>query len=159
MTWSVGSRWVRWDPHLHTPGTLFNDQYNDQWDGFFDAIEAAMPAVSVVGITDYASLSGYEAFRAHRGNRLPGLLMTFANIELRLSLNTKRGGAINAHLLISPDDPEHIVRTKEALHTREFKYGLERYPCTDDGLRRLGVEGPRAGCPPTTRRLLRVRAQ
>ena len=27
-----GSRWHRWDPHLHAPGTLLNDQFGGDWD-------------------------------------------------------------------------------------------------------------------------------
>jgi hypothetical protein len=25
--WNAGSPWLRWDPHLHAPGTLRNNQY------------------------------------------------------------------------------------------------------------------------------------
>ncbi len=27
--WSIGSRWLRWDPHLHAPGTLRNNQFGN----------------------------------------------------------------------------------------------------------------------------------
>ena len=26
-----GSVWHRWDPHIHTPGTALEDQFNDDW--------------------------------------------------------------------------------------------------------------------------------
>src|SRR5689334_7588367 len=31
---SRGSEWHRWDPHIHTPGTLLNDQFGstEPWD-------------------------------------------------------------------------------------------------------------------------------
>jgi hypothetical protein len=42
MSWNVGSSWHRWDPHIHTPGTLFADEYAGNWDGFLAAIEQAV---------------------------------------------------------------------------------------------------------------------
>lgn len=27
MRWSIGSTWYRWDPHIHAPGTLNENQY------------------------------------------------------------------------------------------------------------------------------------
>jgi energy-coupling factor transporter ATP-binding protein EcfA2 len=64
--------------------------------------------------------------------------MVFPNVEFRLTVNTRRGGAINVHLLVSPEDPDHVARAKEALSRLEFSFGGEGYPCSDEGLRRLG---------------------
>lgn len=56
------------------PGTSLADQFGD-WDEFVDAVEAADPAVSVVGVTDYVSINTYKTFRKYhdagrRGERI-----------------------------------------------------------------------------------------
>src|SRR5258708_1450324 len=61
--WNSGSEWHRWDPHIHVPGTLFNDQFKGDWNGFLDAIEKAAPVAEALGITDYCVLDGYKEFR------------------------------------------------------------------------------------------------
>ena len=120
------------------PGTLRNDQFPDDWSRYFDAIEAATPAVAVLGITDYFTLRGYKRFVAERGSRLPDVAFVFANVELRLGLQTRDGNGVNLHLLVSPDDPDHVARLEEQLAKLTFKYRHETYPCTDESLRRLG---------------------
>lgn len=60
--WASGSSWLRWDPHLHCPGTLKADEFKGDWDGYFAAIDSARPRPSALGITDYFSLSGYKQF-------------------------------------------------------------------------------------------------
>ena len=37
------SDWRRWDPHIHTPGSALEDQFDDDWDGYFERIETADP--------------------------------------------------------------------------------------------------------------------
>lgn len=46
----VGSTWRRWDPHIHAPGTLKNDQFKS-WDAFLARVESANPPLAAVGIT------------------------------------------------------------------------------------------------------------
>jgi hypothetical protein len=135
---SLGSCWLRWDPHLHTPGTLRNDQYRDDWDGFFEKIEAERPPVAALGITDYFSLRSYKSFLDKRGGRIPGVGLVFPNVELRLAIETDRHQAINMHLLVCPDDEHHVPLMDEKLARLTFDYRGESYPCTDEGLKRLG---------------------
>ena len=57
-----GSQWNRWDPHLHTPGKLLNDQFDgtDRWGSFLDSRETEIPPIRAVGITDYYLTENYE---------------------------------------------------------------------------------------------------
>ena len=43
----------RWDPHLHAPGTLLNDQFGGDWDAYLDRIEKSEPRIEALGVTDY----------------------------------------------------------------------------------------------------------
>ena len=44
MIWNPrGSRWHRWDPHLHAPGTLLADQFAGDWEAYLSAVENSDP--------------------------------------------------------------------------------------------------------------------
>lgn len=136
--WSIGSQWCRWDPHVHTPGTLRNDQFDGDWDGYVKAIESAKPNVAVLGVTDYFCFRGYRALKARQdAGALKGILL-FPNLELRLTIETEKKKPINLHLLVSPDDPDHLARIEEKIAALTFAYKDEPYPCTEQGLIRLG---------------------
>ncbi|MEP6468188.1 MAG: TrlF family AAA-like ATPase [Chloroflexota bacterium] len=137
--WTRGSEWLRWDPHIHAPGTLMNDQYAGDWTGYFNAIASADPAPVALGITDYFTLAGYREFRNQRPpGSLPAVQMVFPNVELRLTTETRRGHAINLHLLVSPDDRRHVEKFEERLSHVRFEYGPTHFPCSDRGLIDLG---------------------
>jgi hypothetical protein len=137
--WSIGSCWLRWDPHLHSPGTLRNSQFGSDWDAYIKRIEGARPAVSALGITDYFTLRSYkEILRRRLGGALSSIPLIFPNVELRLAIETKAKQGINLHLLVCPDDSDHVARVEEKLTQLRFSYRDEWFPCTDDGLRRLG---------------------
>ncbi len=136
--WGLGSEWLRWDPHVHAPGTLRNDQFGGDWVGYLARIREASPPASALGITDYFTLRGYKEFRQRRGDSLPGIRLAFANIELRLTIETEKRQGINLHLLISPETTDHVERTEEKLAGLSFQYLGNSYPCSDQGLIRLG---------------------
>src|SRR6516225_3478338 len=56
-----GSRWYRWEPHIHAPGTVLNNQFKgpDSWECYLKALEAATPAIRAIGVTDYYSAERY----------------------------------------------------------------------------------------------------
>lgn len=140
--WSVGSRWLRWEPHIHAPGTLRNDGFGGDWDAYLEAIATAHPAPVALGITDYFTLRGYKEFMSRRPASLGSVSLVFPNVEMRLTVETRRGHGANLHLLISPEDPDHVLRVEEKLAQLSFEFRRDRYPCTDDGLRRLGRAQP-----------------
>jgi energy-coupling factor transporter ATP-binding protein EcfA2 len=134
-----GSIWRRWDPHLHAPGTTLNDQFGGDFEGFLAAVEAATPPIVALGVTDYLSSRGYEAvLAAKRDGRLPGVELVFPNIELRLSIGTKAQRGVNFHVLVSPEDPEHLREIRRFLGKLSFIYRNERYACKRDELIALG---------------------
>lgn len=107
-----GSYWHRWDPHIHTPGTLLNDQFkgSDAWEEYLTTLEQVRPAIEAVGATDYYTLASYKRLRQAKLNgRLSNCRLIFPNVEMRLVTGTDKGRAINIHLLICPDDPNHIT--------------------------------------------------
>lgn len=138
-----GSVWHRWDPHIHTPGTALNDQYRGPgpWETFLTKIEASNPPIEALGITDYFGIDTYEKVREFkRAGRLPKVGLIFPNVELRLSIETNRGAALNLHLLFPSDDSDHVERIKRFLLEFEFQYQKENFRCSRDDLIRLGMK-------------------
>ena len=62
---SKGSVWHRWDPHLHAPGTLLNDQFKGDWEKYLARIEQSQPRIEALGVTDYFCILGLTRFRGH----------------------------------------------------------------------------------------------
>src|SRR5262249_5255635 len=124
---------------IHAPGTLRNNQFGDDWDAYVAAIERARPAPLALGITDYFTVRSYERVRELRERgHLATIPLLFANIELSLTIDTKHRRGINLHVLLSQEDPHHVELLKEKLARLAFRYRGQPYPCTDDGLIRLG---------------------
>lgn len=138
-TFQSGSHWRRWNPHLHAPGTLLNDQFEGEWDEYLTAIETATPAVEVLGVTDYLCLDSYKAVKTHKAaGRLPNVKLIFPNVEFRMSVETEKRKGINLHLLFCPDDADHVERIERALLQLSFEYQGNPHRCTPSDFGILG---------------------
>ena len=135
-----GSQWNRWDPHIHSPDTVLNDQFkgDDAWSRYLDALEVTDPPIRAIGVTDYYLTTNYEkvcAFKAE--GRLPKVQLIFPNIEMRLAVSG-RSGFINVHLLVDPQGPDHIGELSRILRRLSFPAFEDQFHCTRDDLIRLG---------------------
>lgn len=91
-------------------------------------IETSDPPVRALGITDYFSTATYEQAVAYkRAGRLACVDLIFPNVELRLGIGTERGSAVNIHLLVSPDEHDHLARLHAFLSDLRFEALGERY--------------------------------
>lgn len=138
---NYGTTWHRWEPHIHTPETLLNDQFNseDPWEDYLTIIEKSEPQIRAIGITDYYLTDNYEKILlAKSEGRLPNIDLIFPNIELRLDIATQKGKWVNIHLLVDPTDPEHIPQVKRLLARLNFRAHNDTFACTPEDLIRLG---------------------
>ncbi len=136
-----GSMWHRWDPHIHAPGTALNDLYTgeDPWGDFLTKVENSDPPIRVLGITDYCGIDSYVETIGHRNSgRLSNVGLIFPNVEFRLSIETKKGSAINIHLLFSPEAVDHVERIRHFLDGLSFPYLGEVFRCNRADLTLLG---------------------
>lgn len=137
-TFPRGSEWRRWDLHVHTPCTARNDQFRGGWDAYLDAIED-QNEVRIIGVTDYLTIENYSVMRRYKEQgRLRNFDLLVPNIEFRLAPHTTSGQALNAHLLISPEESNHEDRIRRALGALRIAFDGENYTCTPDDLKRLG---------------------
>ena len=131
-----GSEWHRWDPHMHAPGTLLNNQFDskDPWDTYIAAIEERSPRIEAISVTDYYLTDDYEeVLRWKAEGRLSDVKLLFPNIELRLDVAAK-AGFVNIHLLVSPEDPDHLAEVRRILKRLQFNAHKDRFDCTPDEL-------------------------
>lgn len=134
-----GSEWRRWDLHVHTPDSILETQFRGDWESYITAIEQSTSGVAVIGITDYYSISGYEKVLAYRKeNRMRNIETVIPNIEFRITPSTKIGKGINIHLLINPDDTNHVNEIKNALSRLTIDYNEQKYACVETQLRSYG---------------------
>ncbi|MEH7876606.1 AAA family ATPase [Rhizobium laguerreae] len=137
---SRGSEWHRWEPHIHAPGTILNNQFgaNAPWETYLASIEGVRPKVEAIAVTDYYVTDTYEEFLKQKAvGRLPGVKLLFPNVELRLDVAAK-SGFVNIHLLVSPEDPDHVDEVKRFLKRLQFGAHNDRFDCTREELIKLG---------------------
>lgn len=135
-----GSEWRRWEPHIHAPGTILNNQFTGphSWENYLQALEGLTPKIEAIGVTDYYVTETYEeVVRLHSTGRLPNVKLIFPNVEMRLDV-AARTGFVNVHVLVCPDDPNHLTELRRILSRLQFNAFGDRYDCTKEELIRLG---------------------
>ena len=138
---SRGSQWRRWEPHIHAPGTAMNDQFSgpNAWQDYLTALEEASPVIEALAVTDYYVTDTYADVLRHKAaGRLPDVKLIFPNVEVRLDVATTRGGFVNLHLLVSPEDADHVEQLARLLSRLHFTAMGDRFDCTRADLIRLG---------------------
>ena len=109
------------------------------WEDYLTALEKAAPAIEAIAVTDYYVTDTYEeVLRRKVAGRLPTAKLVFPNVELRLDVATAKGGFVNLHLFVSPEDPRHIEELQRLLSRLQFNVMQDRFDCTRADLIRLG---------------------
>ncbi len=146
LNYERGSEWRRWDLHIHTPGTLKNDQYegktvDEKWDNFYNTIAYyigdgtdPLKTIEVIGITDYLSIDNYNKVMAD--GRLPdSIKLVLPNVELRMVPLAKKY-PVNIHCIF---DPAYANSLKNRFFGKlKFTFGDSSYSAVHDELIRLG---------------------
>lgn len=141
--WPRGSEWRRWDLHVHTPESKLGSAFPGlTWEQYVTEIESAAAAskISVIGVTDYMTIHGYEKLLAEKKTnaRLNTVDLLIPSIEFRMMPQTADGKALNLHLLIDPTEGDHIDKIKRALRNLRFSYDGQSYGCCHEDLIAFG---------------------
>jgi len=135
-----GSEWHRWEPHIHAPGTVLNNQFggDDPWSHYLGTLETTSPRIEALAVTDYYVTDAYEETLLRKAaGRLPDVKLILPNIEVRLDVAAK-SGFVNLHLLVSPEDSDHLAQVRRILTRLQFNAHGDRFDCTREELIRLG---------------------
>lgn len=129
----IGSQWQKWDLHIHTPDSFINNftfeneterkKYHDKiWEKYVDKLET-IKDISVIGITDYFSLSGYKKILEYRRQeRLQNFQLVLPNIEFRLDvLAGREPKRLNYHIIFSDELDTNIIEREflQQLHIKD----------------------------------------
>jgi len=117
-TFTKGSEWRKWDLHVHTKGTMKNDQFNSEtFDKFCLTLfqKALEKEIAAIGITDYFNINNYKKVKEFVSNinsctdftdeekKKIKRIFILPNVELRMLPVTDSGRLINIHCLFNPD--------------------------------------------------------
>ncbi|MET4751215.1 energy-coupling factor transporter ATP-binding protein EcfA2 [Bradyrhizobium sp. RT11b] len=118
-----------------------NNQFSgpNAWSDYLTALEQVAPVIEAIAVTDYYVTDTYEeVLRQKAAGRLPDAKLVFPNVELRLDVATAKGGFVNLHLFVSPEDPQHLDELRRLLSRLQFNVMQDRFDCTRTDLIRLG---------------------
>jgi hypothetical protein len=126
MSWAKGSKWRKWDLHVHSPASA---NFSGDWNQFI--IQLGNADCDVIGINDYFSVAGYKEVQrrlsdpgaAAEGNKpyrealeklkaktlLPVVECRMNNVVVDKKF--KSGPRINFHLIFSPELPAEDIAT------------------------------------------------
>lgn len=121
-----GSVWRKWDLHVHTPASIYNNYADsDPWERFIQELEQLPAEFKVIGINDYLFLDGYKYLLSHKNKgRLPNIDLLLPVIELRID---KFGGTaghlskLNYHIIFSNEVTPEIIE-QQFLNALTKKY-------------------------------------
>jgi len=126
MIWPKGSKWRKWDLHVHSPAS---ENFSGDWNQFI--IQVGNADCDVIGINDYFSAAGYKEVQrrlgdpnaAAEGNKpyrealeklktkmlLPVVECRMNNVVVDKKI--KSGPRINFHLIFNPELPPEDIET------------------------------------------------
>lgn len=89
-----GSEWRRWEPHIHAPGTVLNNQFggSNAWTNYLTALETAKPKIEAIAVTDYYVTDTYEeVLQQHIAGRLPDVKLIFPEYRAETRCSSENG--------------------------------------------------------------------
>ena len=107
-----GSEFRKWDLHVHSPFTVVNNQFEKLSEGeanvekFIENIRDA--GISAIGLTNYFNFTD-EDFSLKSKLEQEGIV-TFLNLELRLSNINKSGHFFDYHIIFDNKLPDKIIK-------------------------------------------------
>ncbi|MCK3684222.1 TrlF family AAA-like ATPase [Maribellus sp. YY47] len=144
-----GSIWRKWDLHIHSPFSVLNNGFGNDFDNYVKEIfkRAIEKKIAVIGITDYFTIDGYKKIINEYLNSEEKLKELFSdseiqsikkililpNIEFRLH-ELVEGRRINFHVIFSNEVP---IRDIEEHFLHELDFVHESLPFEKDNQRKL----------------------
>jgi exonuclease SbcC len=140
-----GSKWRKWDLHVHTPISIHQEYGGDTdtaWDKYVNQLEELTQPYSVIGVNDYFTIEGYKKLNNFKIKGRLGKAVLFPVIELRVRTFGSLGAddpwkRVNLHVIFDNQNVEKIET--QFLNLLKFDYtnfnrvGLTRENIIDFG--------------------------
>ena len=165
MNFRIGSMWRKWDLHVHTPSSILNNQFGDNWDNYIYNLfkKAIDEEIFVIGITDYFSIDGYKKVLSYLNNdsklnelfkseiavnskyiELIKNILIVPNIELRIDKTVevypeRRNSKIQLHVIFS-NNVLPIEIEEDFLHQIKFFDGSSEKSLTERNIEQYGEQ-------------------
>jgi hypothetical protein len=154
-----GSEWRRWDLHIHTPYSVLNNGFGDDFETYATKVfnRAIEDGIAVIGVTDYFSIDGYKELAEIQADdrRLEAMLgadrvelakeiLLLPNIELRLSefvTVDKDDSRLNMHVLFSDRVPIREIEENFLQRLQFVSYAAPDSPDETMNLTKANLEG------------------
>jgi len=125
-----GSKWWKWDLHVHTPFSIVNYYHgtceDEKWENFIKDLEALPEKFKVIGINDYLFIDGYRKILEYKKNgRLENIDLILPVLEFRIEkfAGHKEFKRINFHVIFSDELSPDIIQS-QFLNALTTKYKL-----------------------------------
>jgi len=132
---NVGSNWWKWDLHVHTPLSIYQNyggDTRDSWEKFITDLESLPEEFKVIGINDYLFLDGYEKVLSYKNSgRLKKIDLILPILEFRLGefagVDFGEYKRPNIHVIFADESllKLNIIKS-QFLATLDAKYKLEK---------------------------------
>lgn len=155
-----GSEWRKWDLHIHTPASILNNGFGDNWDLYVKRLYNTLinKEIAVVGITDYFTIDGYKKIKNEylaNDSKLKSLfseeqiakiraILVLPNIEFRSNVFVGPTNSVNFHVIFSnevlaTDIEEHFLHEVDFYYESEPQGETTKRKLTEANLRALGI--------------------
>ena len=83
-----GSKWIKCDFHIHTPCSVLNNQFGDNFEEYVKKMlrKALENDIQVIAITDYYTIDGYKKLKEELAKEIKKEQQILENFELLKSL-------------------------------------------------------------------------
>ena len=165
MNYKEGSMWRKWDLHIHTPFSILNNQFGNDFDMYFYNLfrKAIENKIFVIGITDYFSIEGYKKVKEYLEdndklklifknellvdsdylNKIK-MITIMPNIEFRLNnminiINRQSQSKVQIHVIFSEKVPTDDIES-QFLNSLHFLNGQNKTALTKSAVIKYGKE-------------------
>jgi hypothetical protein len=127
-----GSEWRKWDLHVHTPMSVYQNFGSDDeesWEKYILDLENLSEDFAVIGVNDYIFIDGYEKLKKEQeeNNRIQNLKL-LPVLEFRIDkfagIDFKQLKRINLHVIFSDEISVETIKS-QFLNALEQSYVLE----------------------------------